>query len=68
MREIAGLTETGDVATVSLFDASSPAANPAFDVTPARYVTRLITEHGPCEADRAALAALSASAGSEASA
>lgn len=68
VREIAGLTAAGDVATVSLFDASSPAANPAFDVTPARYVTRLITEHGSCEADREALAALRARAGPEASA
>ncbi len=27
----------------------APAANPAFDVTPAAYVTGLITEHGICE-------------------
>ncbi len=29
----------------------SPAANPAFDVTPARLVTGLITERGICKAD-----------------
>ena len=67
VREIAGRTATGDVATISLFDPASPAANPAFDVTPARYVTRLITEHGSCEADRDALAALRARAGTGAS-
>ena len=30
--------------------AGSPAANPAFDVTPARLVTGLITERGRCAA------------------
>jgi methylthioribose-1-phosphate isomerase len=30
---------------------SSSAANPAFDVTPARLVTGLITERGICKAD-----------------
>ena len=30
--------------------AGSPAANPAFDVTPARLVTGLITERGRCDA------------------
>ena len=28
----------------------SPAANPAFDVTPARLVTGLVTERGLCDA------------------
>lgn len=32
---------------------NSPAANPAFDVTPARLVTGLITERGICRADAA---------------
>ena len=62
VRKIAGLTSEGAVETVALFDAESPAANPAFDVTPARYVTRLVTEHGVCEASRDGLAALRASA------
>mgnify|MGYP000965318655 CR=1 FL=1 len=38
--------------------AGSPAANPAFDVTPARLVTGLITERGRVAANEAALAAL----------
>lgn len=62
VREITGLTAEGEVASVALFDAASPAANPAFDVTPSRYVTRLVTEHGVCEASRSGLAALRASA------
>jgi methylthioribose-1-phosphate isomerase len=36
----------------------SPAANPAFDVTPARLVTGLITERGRTPASEAGLAAL----------
>jgi methylthioribose-1-phosphate isomerase len=34
------------------------AANPAFDVTPARLVTAIVTERGSCAADEAALTAL----------
>ena len=36
----------------------SPAGNPAFDVTPARLVTALITEHGACAASASAIRAL----------
>jgi len=35
-----------------------PARNDAFDVTPARLVTGLVTERGICRADRAALRAM----------
>jgi len=41
-----GRNADGDVTTVSL--TASPAANPAFDVTPAALVTGLITERGVC--------------------
>jgi methylthioribose-1-phosphate isomerase len=34
----------------------SPVGNPAFDVTPARLVTGLITERGVLEANRKAIA------------
>jgi methylthioribose-1-phosphate isomerase len=36
----------------------SPAANPAFDVTPARLVTGLITERGRCAATAEGLSTL----------
>lgn len=55
---IYGAGEAGDTATVRLTPAASPAANPAFDVTPARLVTGLITERGLCEATEAGLTAL----------
>lgn len=47
---ITGRAMDGSIATVRIVPTSSPAANPAFDVTPARYVTGLITERGLCKA------------------
>ncbi len=48
----------GKVATVRVTPTSSPAANPAFDVTPARLLTGLITERGRCEATTESLQAM----------
>ena len=56
--EIAGMTAEGRVTTVRLTPEGSPAANYAFDVTPARYVTGLITERGICPASEEGLARL----------
>ncbi len=55
---VAGRTAAGEVASVALTPAGSPAANPAFDVTPARLVTGLITERGVCAASGEGLAGL----------
>jgi methylthioribose-1-phosphate isomerase len=55
---IAGRTTAGDVVTVDILPEGSPAANPAFDVTPARLVTGLITERGVCAASEAGLLSL----------
>jgi methylthioribose-1-phosphate isomerase len=52
---VAGRTSEGKVVTVELTAPGSPAANPAFDVTPARLVTGLITERGTCKATREGL-------------
>ncbi|MDM8518625.1 S-methyl-5-thioribose-1-phosphate isomerase [Anaerolineales bacterium HSG6] len=49
VKYIAG-THEGGTKTVLLTPENSPAANYAFDVTPARLVTALITERGICEA------------------
>ncbi len=48
----------GKVATVRVTPTSSPAANPAFDVTPARLLAGLITERGCCEATAEGLQAM----------
>ena len=53
-----GRTEAGDMTTVQIVPDGSPAANPAFDVTPARLVTALVTERGTCEASEAGLLSL----------
>ena len=55
---IAGRTTNGEVVTVDVLPEGSPAANPAFDVTPARLVTALITERGVCAASEPALLSL----------
>src|SRR5579883_2928530 len=54
---MAGRTADGRIETVRIVPDGSPVANYAFDVTPARLVTGLITERGVLKAERAALAA-----------
>ena len=55
---IAGLGEDGKIATVQVTPDGSPAANYAFDVTPARLVTALVTERGICAASEQGLLSL----------
>jgi methylthioribose-1-phosphate isomerase len=54
---MSGKTKNGRIESVQIVPDGSPVANYAFDVTPARLVTGLITERGVLKADRAALAA-----------
>ena len=51
-----GRTEDGRIETVEIVPKGSKVANFAFDVTPARYVTGLITERGVIAANREAIA------------
>ena len=53
-----GRAPDGGIVTVEIASPGSPAANPAFDVTPARLVTGIITERGIAEASREGLLAL----------
>ncbi len=53
-----GRTGPGEIATVQILPDGSAAANPGFDVTPARLVTGLITERGVAAASEAGLLAL----------
>jgi methylthioribose-1-phosphate isomerase len=55
---IQGLAPNGGLVSVRVTPAGSPCANPAFDVTPARLISGLITERGVAAASRDALAAL----------
>ncbi|MCA0202221.1 MAG: S-methyl-5-thioribose-1-phosphate isomerase [Proteobacteria bacterium] len=58
LSHITGRTPSGSLETVAIYPPASPALNVGFDVTPARYVTALITERGTCPATRAGLLTL----------
>ena len=45
-----GLDENNNVKRILIYPKKSKAMNLAFDITPAKYVTGLITEKGVCEA------------------
>lgn len=53
---VLGRTVDGHVSTFEITSPGSMAANPAFDVTPARLITGLITERGVAYASRESLA------------
>jgi methylthioribose-1-phosphate isomerase len=53
-----GRSADGAMVSVQLSAPGSPAANPAFDITPARLVTGLITERGICPASEEGLLTL----------
>ena len=55
---VTGRADDGAVITVSVTPKGSPAANYAFDVTPARLVSGLVTERGVCDASREGLLGL----------
>jgi len=58
LTHVTGRTAAGVIETVRVVPEGSPALNLAFDVTPARLVTALITERGACPATRADLQSL----------
>jgi methylthioribose-1-phosphate isomerase len=58
LTHITGRGASGALETVRVVPETSPALNLAFDVTPARLVTGLITERGVCAASRAGLDSL----------
>jgi len=53
-----GRTKHGELADICIKPEATTVRNDAFDVTPRRYITGLVTERGVCAADAAALAAL----------
>jgi methylthioribose-1-phosphate isomerase len=58
LTHVTGRSSSGAIDTVRVVPEASPALNLAFDVTPARLVTGLITERGVCPASRAGLQTL----------
>jgi methylthioribose-1-phosphate isomerase len=55
---LTGRTADGRIETIQVTPEGSPLGNPAFDVTPARLVTALVTERGVCDATPEGLAGL----------
>jgi len=58
LTHVTGQSNSGRIETVRVVPETSPALNLAFDVTPARLVTGLITERGVCAATRDGLRGL----------
>jgi len=58
LSHVEGLDENNNVKKVLIYPKKSKAMNLAFDVTPAKYVTGLITEKGVCEASEKGLKGL----------
>jgi len=50
-----GQLENGQIGKIRIVNEQSPVANYGFDVTPAKYITGLITERGICKANEAAI-------------
>ena len=55
LSKIDGVDEDGNIRRVQIYPNKSKAMNLAFDVTPAKYITGLITEKGICEASEKGL-------------
>jgi methylthioribose-1-phosphate isomerase len=58
LRRVRGILDGGGAGEVQIVPATTAVANPAFDVTPRRLVTGLVTERGVCAASPDGLAAL----------
>ena len=56
--EMTGRTAGGVIETIKIVPEGSVAANPAFDVTPARLITGLVTERGVAKASQGGLLSL----------
>ena len=50
-----GLDEDGNIKKIQIYPLKSKSINLAFDITPAKFITGLITEKGICEASTAGI-------------
>ena len=58
VHSLSGRDKQGNISVVKIIPENSAVSNYAFDVTPARLVTGLVTERGVCDASRAGLEGL----------
>ena len=56
--QMSGMTFTGQIETISITTEGIAATNPSFDVTPARFITGIITDQGVVSPERKAIAAI----------
>jgi methylthioribose-1-phosphate isomerase len=56
LRQISGIGANNRLTCLRQVAKDEAVYNPAFDITPANLITAIITENGPCPANRAALA------------
>tara|TARA_A100001234_G_scaffold176720_1_gene158488 strand:- start:641 stop:1747 length:1107 start_codon:yes stop_codon:yes gene_type:complete len=55
---INGLNDNGDLQKIRITPLGSKSFNPAFDVTPSKFISGIITEKGICKADKESLKSL----------
>ena len=55
LSHVEGIDENDSIKKVRIYPQKSKSLNLAFDVTPAKYITSLITERGICEASERGL-------------
>ena len=55
LSHIEGIDDNNEVKRVRIYPENSKSLNLAFDITPAKYITSLITERGVCEASNEGL-------------
>ncbi len=55
LTHMAGIDDNGKFTTINIYPKNSQVLNLAFDLTPAKYITNLITELGVCEASEDAI-------------
>ena len=56
--KMSGITDSGKIETINITMGKIKAANPAFDVTPAKYVTGVITDKGVVNPDRKSIVSI----------
>jgi len=52
---VEGVDKNGNIEKIRIYPKNSKSLNLAFDVTPAKYITGLITEKGVCRASKEGL-------------
>tara|TARA_B100001996_G_scaffold150142_1_gene114256 strand:- start:1831 stop:2913 length:1083 start_codon:yes stop_codon:yes gene_type:complete len=55
LTHITGIDDKGELTTINIYPKNSQVLNLAFDLTPAKYITNLITELGVCNASEDAI-------------